>query len=187
LNIDIPGRIFLDTSCLNFIVENGDYLFDGCEIPEKVTERQYVDLESLYNMFRTGKRAFWQIMVSRTSFGEVWNTSNLKKRMDLKNWVSEIWIYWNELLINSKDIPTSTELDRIIKIWIDSGKLDILPDKTDRFLICEAIAYNCDCFLTRDFKTILKHRDQLKRILSMKILTPYEWWKIISPYARIWG
>jgi hypothetical protein len=55
-----------------------------------------------------------------------------------------------------------------------SGALDILPDLEDRSLVCDAIVYRCDCFCTRDWKTILKHRDELKG-LPIEIVTPTEW------------
>jgi len=137
---DIPGRAFLDTSCLNFIVENGEYLFNGGKVPERVTERQYSDLTSFYNIFRIGERAFWQIIVSTTSFEEVWNSSDRKKRSILENWVSEIWIYWNELLKDCDDMPSNYEFQIKKEKCLQSEKLNILPDKTDRILICEAIA-----------------------------------------------
>ena len=66
-----------------------------------------------------------------------------------------------------------------------SGILDVLPDIADRVLICDAVVYNCDAFCTRDWRTIIRHRDSLKD-LPLKIITPDEWWSEIKPWAAVW-
>lgn len=54
---DVPGRIFLDTCIVNFILDYGEYIFDVCSLPENCSERDKEDLIALYNVFLCGRRA----------------------------------------------------------------------------------------------------------------------------------
>lgn len=54
---------------------------------------------------------------------------------------------------------------------IDAPFTRRLPDKADRELIENAVGLECDVFCTRDRRTIIKKRDQL-RLLPIRVLTP---------------
>jgi hypothetical protein len=90
-----------------------------------------------------------------------------------------------EFLHSAQDLLSFAEAEETRISLLSSGILDVLPDAADRVLICDAVVYNCDAFCTRDWRTILKHRDLLKD-LPLKILTPAEWWSEIKPWAAIW-
>ena len=67
----VPGRAFLDTSSLNFILEYGEYIFDGLTPPGTLGKRIIEDIEAFYNIFLTGKRASWQLAISPFTYKEV--------------------------------------------------------------------------------------------------------------------
>lgn len=181
----IPGRSFLDTSCLNFILQHGKYIFDSVIPSETLSERVVKDIEAFYSIFLTGKRASWQLAVSPFTCKEVIGTKDRAKRYYVENWFMDVWDYWLRILQENNDLPSFVEAEHIkIKLLL-SGILDILPDIEDRVLICDAIVYKCDCFCTRDWETILKYRDYLVS-LPIKIVTPTEWWSLIKPYAALW-
>ncbi len=183
---DIPGRAFLDTSTLNFILDNGEYIFDATTPPSSLSKRQLQDIDAFYNIFLTGKRASWQLAISTFTYKEVISTQDTNKRYYLENWFQEVWHYWLGILEQANDLPSFIEAEHRRIELLSSGILDVLPDIEDRILMCDAIVYRCDCFCTRDWKTILKHRHILKG-LPIKILTPIEWWKLIEPYAGLWA
>ena len=183
---DIPGRAFLDTSVVNFMLDYGEQIHDGSGIPANTTNRVAQDIESLRNIYLTGQRASWQFAISPFTYKEVVSTSDPSRRRNLENWFFDIWHYWRDIVKQNNDLPTFVEAERIRVELLASGALDALPGIEDRLLVCDAIVYRCDCFCTRDWKTILKHRDALTSLM-IKVVTPTEWWNLIKPYASLWA
>ena len=181
----IPGRIFLDTCTLNFILDNGEAIFDGGSIPVTAPPRVQADIEALRCLFRTGQRASWQLVVSLFSYGEVIATREPARRKVLESWFFEVWHYWREAVQRQLELPSLKEAEDIRVRILASGLLDGLPDLPDRILLGDAIAYRSDCFCTRDWTSVLKLRDRLPS-LPIRILTPTEWWKRVSPHAALW-
>jgi len=182
---DVPRRVFLDTSSLNFILDNGAYIFNSMTPPVSLSKRQLQDIDAFCKIFLAGKRAFWQVAISPFTYKEIISTHNANKRYYLQNWFMEVWHYWLGILEEANDLPSFVEAEHTKIELLSSGILDVIPDIEDRLLICDAIVYKCDCFCTRDWRTILKHRDHLGG-LPIKILTPSEWWKLIEPYSGLW-
>lgn len=182
---DIPGRAFLDTCSLDFILEHGECIFDGVTPLEALSKRVIRDIQAFYNIFLTGKRASWQLALSPFTYKEVISTENPTKRYYLDSWFMDVWNYWLGVLEESIDVPSFVEAEHTRVKLLSSGILDILSDIEDRILLCDAIVYRCDCFCTRDWNTILKYRGHLAS-LPIKIITPTEWWELIRPYATLW-
>jgi hypothetical protein len=182
---DIPGRVILDTSVLNFNLEHGGRIFESERPSNNLSQRTKDDVIALYNIFGVGERASWQLAISPFTYKEIISIQDASERYYLKNWFKDVWDYWLSVLEEDDDSPSFREAEQLKIRLLSSGALDALPDMEDRVLICDALAYNCDCFCTRDFRTILKHRKELDP-LSIQILTPTEWWGSIKPYARLW-
>ncbi len=127
----------------------------------------------------------WQLAISPFTYKEVMETKDLSKKYYLENWFSEVWSYWVETIKRNNDLPSFIEAETMRIQLLSSELFDVLPDIDDRILICDAIVYKCDCFCTRDWKTILKKREYLK-CLPIKIITPSEWWQLIKPYGALW-
>lgn len=182
---ELPGRAFLDTSSFNFILEHGECIFEGVTPHPKLSKRILADINAFYNIFLTGERATWQLAVSPFTYREIISTQGPTKRHYLQNWFMDVWDYWLGIIDENNDLPSFIEAEHTKIHLLSSGVLDVLTDVEDRLLICDAIVYKCDCFCTRDWKTILRKRDYLAS-LPIKIITPTEWWNIIKPYAALW-
>lgn len=181
----IPRRVFLDTNIVNFTLDFGDQIHECADIPDDIDDRTRENIQGLCGIFDTGQRAFWQFAISSLTYREIIATRNLKRRHHLESWFVELWNHWNEMVNSMDNLPSFFEANETRLNIISSGLLDILPDDADRLLICDAIIYNCDCFCTCDYHTIIKYRDSLSD-LPLKILTPAEWWKEIKPWAATW-
>lgn len=182
---NIPGRVFLDTSVVNFILDYGEQIHDNAAHPEGTSERDGRDIDALYNIFLTGARASWQLAISPYTYAEVIRTNDSLRRHYLESWFFEIWQYWWNILQQSNDLPSLLEAETQRVSLLASGHLDPLPDLEDRLLLCDAIVYRCDLFCTRDRKTILNRRLDLKPF-PIEIVSPHEWWLRIRPYAGLW-
>lgn len=181
----IPGRVFLDTNVVNFILDYGEQIHDVVPLPRNLSERASNDIEALHNLFLTGQRACWQLVVSPSTYDEVVRTNNRRRRKALESWFGEILCCWTEIAERDPEILSREEALNLNRRTLTSGVLELLPDTNDRILICDAIAYNCDLFCTRDWSTILRHRDRLP-VLSVEIVTLTEWWSRIVPWAGLW-
>jgi hypothetical protein len=53
---EIPGRVFLDTCVVNFMLDFGEQIHDGAPIPN-VLPRDASDIEALRKLFLVGQRA----------------------------------------------------------------------------------------------------------------------------------
>ena len=137
------------------------------------------DIEALRAVFDTGQRAFWELAVSPHSYREVVATQDAARAHKLEQWFFEIWHYWSEFLRSSDDLPSLSEAEETRIAILSCGALDTIADMADRVLLCDAVIYKCDAFCTRDWKTLLRFRDDL-RGLPLEIITPVEWWERIA-------
>jgi len=95
---DIPGRIFLDTCTLNFVLDNGEAIFDGGVPLPTAPPRVRADIEALRCLFLTGQRASWQLAISPLSCAEVIATRDPERRKTLEGWFFEVWHYWRGIV-----------------------------------------------------------------------------------------
>ncbi len=182
---ELPSRVFLDTSVVNFWLDFGDQVSEGTAAPGGLSDNDIADIDALHGIYMTGQKAAWQLAISPHTYQEVLNTTEPNRRHYLETWFFEIWSYWQEIIRSNNDLPSFIEAESIRVNVLSSGILEILPDIEDRILVLDAIVYKSDLFCTRDRRTIIKFRYQLKS-LGIPILTPAEWWERILPYAAIW-
>jgi hypothetical protein len=181
---DVPGRVFLDTCVVNFMLDYGEQIHEGIATPAEANERVARDIEALYNIFLAGPRAMWQLAVSPHTYQEIAVTEDANRRRHLETWFGDLWQYWRDTIHENDDLPSFVEAEDTRVRVLGSGALDALPELADRVLLCDAIVYRCELFCTRDWTTILKQRAQL-RGFPIEIATPAEWWSRIRPYARL--
>jgi len=184
--MNFPSRVFLDTCSINFILENGEQIFDGGQLRSSSNERERADIEAFRNIFIVGQRASWQIAVSPNSYHEVSCTKDDRKRRYLESWFYEIWNYWQNSLRGDDNLLPASNMQITSERRSITEILKIIPDPADRILICDAIKYKCDSFCTRDWKTILRYRGLMK-CLKIEFITPFEWWSRLKPWAGIWA
>ena len=182
--MNIPGRIFLDTNVVNFSLDWREAIFDGAEIPEHIGERDRRDVQAMRGLFLSGRRAGWQLAISPKTYEEIMQTSDLDRRASLERWFSELWLYWREFFM--QDGLHDRDAESLANRLGHSQFLAAFSDPPDRKLICHAIAYVCDAFCTRDWRSILRHRNELNGLAPLRLLTPSEWWEMVRPYAALW-
>ena len=136
------------------------------------------------DIWLAGQRASFQLAVSPRTYEEVAATTDPIRRASLEGWFAELWAYWREFFEESK--LSDLDADSLAHRLVPSEILAVLPDRSDRELLVHATAYECDAMCTRDRKTILRHRDELK-LVPIRIFTPAEWWGTISRYAGVWA
>lgn len=182
---EIPGRVFLDTNVLNFILHYGEQIHDGAEPPTDTSDRVRDDIDALYNIFLTGRRASWQLAISPYTYSELIRTRAFAHRRQLTLWFEDLSASWISIIHENDDLPSFIEGEDTRVHLLSSPAFNCLPDISDRALICDAIVYRCELFCTRDWSTILKHRSKLKE-LPIEIVTPAEWWAKIRPHSALW-
>jgi hypothetical protein len=60
---EVPGRVFLDTCVVNFMLDFGAQIHDGANLPS-VGPRDTADIEALRALFVVGQKAMWQLAIS---------------------------------------------------------------------------------------------------------------------------
>lgn len=95
---NIPGRVFLDTCVVNFILDYGEQIHEGLQLPPGVNHRVAQDIEALYNIFFVGQRAMWQLAISPHTYQEIANTQNTHRRGQLEYWFKDLWQYWRDIV-----------------------------------------------------------------------------------------
>lgn len=173
----IPSRVFLDTCVVNMMLDYGDQLHGGEEIPAGLSPDRARELEALCGICDTGSRAMWRFTTSEGTFRELNATKRDDRRNDLLRWFAELWDYQSEFSRPEELSPSrQSELQ---------ATLQVLPDIADRDLILDAVRDNCQAFCTIDRRTIIRHREHL-RTIPLRVLTPSEWWAEIKPWAALW-
>lgn len=173
----IPGRVFLDTCVVNIMLDHGEILYDGKDIPADLALDRARELKALCGICDTGSRALWRFTISERTFYELNATKNDERRHRLLQWFAQLWQYQSAF---SRPRPlTRARLSELRK------QLRVLPDVADRDLILDAIRDNCQAFCTVDRRTILKHQERLKD-LPLRVLTPSQWWTDIARWAAVW-
>jgi len=77
---DLPGRVFLDTSTVNFILDHGEEIFEGVQTQTAVSQWVRDDINALYSLFLVGTRAHWQMAISAWTYREIMSTNNDARR-----------------------------------------------------------------------------------------------------------
>lgn len=180
----LPARVFLDTSVVNFWLDNTDHIHEGVEIDADTPARVANDIDALKWIYLTGQRAAWQLIVSPLTHQEVVATRDPTRREELVQWFLEIWSYANECM-GERCISEPSDPEVARPLSLESDSIMILPDDADRRLLLAAVTYGCDAFCTRDWSTILRHRKILTNY-PIPIITPTEWWKQIQPWSGLW-
>lgn len=181
----LPKRVFLDTSVVNLWLDYGESIHDGARVPPGTTARITMDVEALRYISITGSRAHWQIVVSPLTYDEVIATQVPTRAHALRSWFWEVWSYSCEYLSADPRLSNVSDAERIRFHTLNSTGVCDLDDQNDRLLLSDALVYRCDLFCTRDWSTILRHRDKLTE-LPISIVTPSEWWSRIRPWASNW-
>lgn len=148
---DLPGRVFVDTCVVNFILDYGAEIYENEAPPDNIDDRTFRDIQALRSVFFVGERAHWQWAISPHTWQGVNQTRDPRRRHNLESWLRDIWQYWCDIIDQDDDLPTFIEAERLRVRLLSSGCLNVFPDLSDRVLICDAVAYRCELFLHARF------------------------------------
>lgn len=171
----VPQRIFLDTNVVNLMVKQRAHVFEQGPIPETLEREAAIDTEALMHITSMAFRASWFMVVSAKTIEEILETVDEVVRDHLLDFAFEV------VHNDPEDTAFAADLGRRLA---DSTLIAALPDRNDRVLLGNAIAFGCDVFCTRDHRTILRKRDALPK-LPLRILTPREWWFHVKPWGGL--
>lgn len=119
----VPGRVFLDTCVVNFILEYGGQIHDNLAPPPGVSPRTAEDIDALRNLFLTGQRARWQLAVSPYTYSEIAATRSASRLSQLDSWFQELWQYWRSVVESDDDLASFIEADELRVRTLTSGYL----------------------------------------------------------------
>jgi hypothetical protein len=174
--VQIPQRIFLDTSVVNALVKCASYIFEGQPIDPKMEPVLAEDVESLSHIFAVSAPAPWEIVASPSVLDEIRQT-----RLDE---IRDALLDYGVNLAESPEPGDAWFREDFSRRLSASSLLLALPDEGDRRLLAQSIAMGCDVFCTRDRATIVSKRDLLPR-MPVRVLTPREWWAHLKPWLGL--
>lgn len=178
----LPLRVFLDTNVVQTILTFGEYIFER-HLSEKAARAMRVlgpkytsDVRALANFLYPIERTPVQPIVSEFTIYELSRTTNQLKRSSLLRWGFDVLQY-------SRDNALPTNRPRVsIK---DQPLRDFLPHWQDRILLNECLRTGCEAFITMDYKTILRHKSQL-RAEGLTVMSPSDYWKLLRRWWNLW-
>jgi hypothetical protein len=181
--LDLPRRIFLDSSTFQTLQDYGEFIFEHADLPPHnrgwTIPDFYEELESLQAIFFANRRALFEFALSRRSFEEV----AAKGDPWYLQWAYDVLDYWEACLESYSGEPFAGRgLDRA-KI-LDSPSFGYLSMQ-DRLLLQDALALECDAFLTME-RRLPKNAAHIRRTVGLSILRPHEYWDLLRLWARLY-
>jgi hypothetical protein len=176
---DIPRRIFLDSSALQTLQTYGGFLYENEPLPRE--DRSHRDskgvlkLEALRFIMQVAERAPFEFALSNNSFLEVQGKGDSR----YLQWAYDVLDHWLACLDESEE-PCGNPAALAA---IDSNSHDYLG-AGDRALLKDAIALECDAFLTMETK-LPKNAGHIERTLGIRVLSPIEMWESLQPWAAL--
>ena len=176
---DIPRRIFLDSSVLQALQTYGGFLYESEPLLRR--DRIYRDpkgaakLKTLRWIMQIAERAPFQFALSRNTFIEV------QRRGDsgYLQWAYDLLDHWLACLEESDEPRANPRALAAIDLpsfnYLGAG---------DRALLKDAIALECDAFLTMENK-LPKAAAHIQKTLGIRVISPVEMWEILKPWAAL--
>lgn len=176
---DIPRRIFLDSSALQTLQTYGGFVYEN----EPLSPDDHIlqdpkgaaKLDALRFIMQVAERAPFEFALSANSFVEV----QRKGDSSYLQWAYDVLDHWLACLEESKK-PCG---DSKALAAIESHAYDYLG-RGDRALLKDAIALECDAFLTMENK-LPKSACHVERALRIRVLSPIGMWDLLRPWGAL--
>jgi hypothetical protein len=178
----LPRRLFLDSSTLQTILRYGEYIWENVEPP--FGDRAYQmagfvnDLDALRMIFQVNQRAMFDIVVSRNTLQEV-----RAKGDPSYDRACEVLDHWYTRVDEYQGRAFSGD-GAALAARLDSRSIDYLS-KEDKLLLQDALALECDAFLTME-KKLSKNAAHLRAVTGLQILRPPGYWQLLEPWAALY-
>jgi hypothetical protein len=178
----LPRRIFLDSSTLQALQDHGEFIYDNVgPVPSDRVYRipdGFKELDALRAIFFVNRRGVFEFALSENSFNEV----SAKNDHTYIRWAYDVLGHWESCLAAYRGNPFSGD-GQLMAAHLDNRSFGYLGMK-DRLLLQDAIALECDAFLTMDRK-LAKNADHLRENTGIRVLLPTQFWMLLEPWARL--
>lgn len=179
----LPKRIFVDSSTLQALQDYGEFVYENVEpLPHDriySIPHGYEELDALRAIFFVGKRASFELALSRQSFQEV----TAKNDHDYLRWAGEVLAYWKGCLAAYEEGQAFTGTGSFRALILSGSSFGYLSSK-DRALLRDALVLECDSFLTLD-RRLAKNGNHIRKTTGLQVLLASQLWAILQPWARL--
>lgn len=179
----LPRRLFLDSSTLQTLMGYGEFVWENVEPPPR--DRAYSmpgfldDLEALRLIFQVNERASFDIVITQNSLAEV----EEKGEAAYNSWVLGVLDHWL-VRIEEYEGRAFDGSGVAISNRLDDPSFDYLSAK-DRILLKDALALECDAFLTME-KKLAKNAAHIDAAVGLKVLRPPSYCALLRPWAALY-
>lgn len=182
--LEVPGRLFLDSSTLQTLQDYGEFIYDGAEIPQDdriwSIPDGFENVDALQQIMFVGKRMAFEFVISAHSLCEVVDRGS----HGYVQWAFEILDYWQRCLATyDQQSPPFSRHGAALAGKMTKRRFGYLSRK-DAELIRDALILECEAFLTMD-KKLIKNAPHIDRALGLKVLAPLDYWKLLRPWAPL--
>ena len=128
-----------------------------------------------------GQRACFELALSANSLDEV----DERQDSSYSQWAVEVMDYWETLLAGYREQgePPFKGHGISLAARLESPSFGYLSKK-DKDLLSDAVVLECDAFITLDLK-LCRNANHLESQLSLRILEPRSYWRMLKPWARL--
>lgn len=179
----LPNRLFLDSSTLQTLLDYGETVFEGVQPPRSDRAHRIPgfldDLDALHKVFLVNERAMFDIVLSEDSLHEVAEKGDAA----YLRWALDVLDHWRARIEEYKGRAFSGQ-GVIVSTRLDESRFGYLSVK-DKGLIRDALALECDAFLTMEKRLARNSRD-LECQLGLKVLRPPDYWGLLQPWAALY-
>jgi hypothetical protein len=177
----LPRRVFLDSSTLQALMRYGNFVWEN--VRPSPGDRAYSipgflgDLEALRLIFQVNERAGFDIVVSPNSVSEV----DAKGEPGYTSWVLDVLDHWLIRIEEYQGIAFD-DTGPPLASKLDDPRFGYLSAK-DKLLIQDALALECDAFLTME-KKLAKNAANLRAAVGIEVLRPPDYWALLQQQVR---
>jgi hypothetical protein len=178
----LPRRVFLDTCTLQTLPKHGEFVWEGVEPDvggDAGASDLLVDLWALRYIFTVMQRGMFDLVVSEASLDEV----AARCRRNFTNWGLEVYSHWMERITEYQGHAFARDSRPAVEAL--SGRSFRFLSEKDRRLLADALALECDAFLTME-KKLPRNARYIECHTGLRLLRPPEYWLLLHPWASLY-